>query len=287
MRIKFLRNVVVFSGMAIVLFESCKDDSKLTEPLPPPDQSFTESFDNFSEAVDKGWVSINKSFPLGAKWYDVAEVPNMGSPNYVSIYHSNWEQAQFTLDPAQFPNAPFPGRFWKDAYFSQRASNGYVATSAACAEVVNFRGPSSIFGTNTWLVSPELSIKNGDKVTFYTYCRGISSLQLWLNPTGTLNVGDDANNTGDFSVKLVDINPNWVKYEDNPAKAYPTDWTRFEGEVRGLAQPVKGRFGFRYFLQNQAPFRASTVNPNDIDTFYTQIHQTIVGIDEVNFKSAQ
>ncbi|MBL0356848.1 MAG: choice-of-anchor J domain-containing protein [Chitinophagaceae bacterium] len=284
MRKKLLRNVLAFSGLAVVLFQSCKDDSKLTVPVSPTDQSFTESFDNFSEAASKGWVAINKSTPMGAKWYDVAEVPNLGSPNYVSIYYPNWEQAQFTLDSAQFPNAPFPGRYWNNAFFSQRASNGYAATSIACAEVINFRGGSVPFNVNSWLVSPQMTIKNGDKISFYTYSKGVSSLQLFVNAAGSLNVGDGlGNNTGDFNIKLVDI-PNFAA---NPHATYPTEWTKFEGEVKGLNKPVQGRFGFRYFLQNQSPLRFSLVDPNDIDTFYTQIHKTVVGVDEVSFKSAQ
>lgn len=286
MRKKILRNLVAFTGMAVVLFQSCKDDSKLTAPIPATDQSFTESFDNFSEATSNGWVAINKSTPMGAIWYDVAETPDFGSPNYVVKYYPNWEQAQLTLDSAQFPNAPFPGRYWNSAFFSQRGANGYAATSAACAEVINFRIAESDnvpFTTNSWLVSPELTIKNGDKISFYTYCKGVSSLQLFVNPKGTLNVGDgNGNNSGDFTIKLVDL-PN---YGANPHATYPTEWTKFEGEVKGLVKPVQGRFGFRYFLQNQAPFEYSKVS-NDIDTFYTQLHSTVVGLDEVSFKSAQ
>lgn len=281
---KNLRNVLAFAAMAIVLFQSCKDDSYLTTPPPPTDQSFTESFDNFSEAVSKGWIAINKSTPQGAIWYDVAETPNFGSANYVVKYFPTWEQAQLTLDSLQFPNAPFPGRYWSNAFFSQSASNGYAATSAACAEVRNFNGTSINFNANAWLISPQLTIRNGDKISFYTYCKGLSGMQLFVNPTGNTNVGDGSgDNHGDFSIKLVDI-PN---YGANPHATYPTEWTKFEGEVKGLTAPVQGRFGFRYFLQNQAPFKFSAIDPNDIDTFYTQIHRTVTGLDEVSFKSAQ
>ncbi len=286
MRKKFLRNLLALTGMAVVLFQSCKDDSKLTEPIPPTDHSFTESFDIFSEAVAKGWVAINKSTPAGSIWYDVAETPDFGSPNYVVKYYPGWEQAQLTLDSLQFPNAPFPGRYWNSAFFSQRATNGYAATSAACAQVINFRvgvNENVPFTANAWLVSPVTTIKNGDKISFYTFCKGLSSLQLFVNPKGTLNVGDgNGGNPGDFTIKLVDI-PN---YASNPHATFPTEWTRFEGTVSGLTTPVQGRFGFRYFLLNQDPFEYSTVS-NDIDTFYTQIHHSVIGLDEVSFKSAQ
>ena len=282
-----LRNVLAYSVAAIMLFQSCKDDSKLTIPPPPPDVTFTESFDNYNEAYSKGWRSINKSSPLGRTWYDAAEQPNFGSPNYLVTYFSNWEQAQLTLDRAQFPNAPFPNRFWKDAFASQRASNGYVATSIACALPYNFFGPSENFNVSCWLVSPEVLIKNGDKIIFYSFCKGLSRLQLWVNKTNSLNVSNDFINTGDFSIKLLDIDSAYARFETDPAAAFPTEWTRFEGEVKGLEKPVNGRFGFRYYLRNQPPLVPSVNAPNDIDTFYTQIHKSVIGIDEVSFKSAQ
>lgn len=281
MRKNLLRNFFVYSGAALLLLQSCKDDSKLTVALPTPDQTFTESFDNYEEAYAKGWRSINKSTPVGGKWYDVAETPNFGSVNYVSVYYPEWNQAQFTLDSAQFPNAAFPQRYWKNAFSSQRASNGYVASSVACADVFNQ------FDISTWLVSPELMIKNGDKIIFYTYSKGLSRLQLWVNKTNSLNVGSGISNTGDFDIKLVDINPSYSKFEINPALAFPTEWTKFEGEVKGLDAPVKGRFGFRYFLANQAPLKSSTIDPTDLDTFYKQIHKSVIGLDQVTFKSAQ
>ncbi len=288
MRKKILRNILAYSGMAIVLFQSCKDDSKLTILPPVSDQSFNESFDNFTEAYAKGWRSINKSTPAGRKWYDAAETPNFGSPNYLVTYYPDWNQAQFTLDSLQFPNAPFPQRYWKDAYASQRGSNGYAATSIACGELLS---PPPLrltrFDISTWLVSPELTIKNGDKVVFYTFSKGLSRLQLWVNKTNSLNVGSDVAATGDFTIKLVDVNPNYAKYENNPANAFPTEWTKFEGEVRGLEAPVQGRFGFRYFLQNQPALRTSSVAPDPYDTLYTQINRSVIGIDEVSFKSAQ
>lgn len=291
MRKNLLRKIVAYSGLAIVLFQSCKDDSKLTLQPAPTDQSFTESFDNYQEAYAKGWRTINKSTPAGRKWYDIAEAPNPGSPNYLVTYYPGWEQAQFSLDPAQFPTAPYPGRYWKDAFASQRGSNGYVATSLACADVIG-TSLAYRFDVNAWLVSPELTIKNGDKVVFYTFCKGLSRLQLWVNPTTSLNVGFDATNTGDFSIKLVDINPSYAKFETSPANAFPTEWARFEGQVTGLTKPVQGRFGFRYFLQNQRLLNRFLYNPpsdpgGESDSLYTVIHHSVIGIDEVSYKSAE
>lgn len=282
-----LCKIVGYSIVAIVLFQSCRDDSKLTIPPPTPDQSFTESFDNYEEAYAKGWRSVNTSTPIGRKWYDVAETPNFGSVNYLVTYFPGWSQAQFTLDSLQFPYAPFPQRYWMPAFFSQNAVNGYAATSIACANVINFSGPSDPYDVSCWLASPELSIKNGDKIIFYAYSKGLSRLQLWVSKTNSLNVGTNVNSTGDFDIKLLDINPNYAEFESDPANAFPTEWTRFEGEVKGLQTTVKGRFAFRYLLQNQDPVVRSTIDPNDLDTLYNQIHKSVIGIDEVTYNSAK
>jgi hypothetical protein len=288
MRKLFIRNTVTYSLFAVLALQACNDDSNLRAKAPVADQSFTESFDNVQEAIDKGWRTINKSSPVGRIWYDVAETPNFGSVNYVCNYYPEWKQAQFTLDSTQFPNNPYPQRYWKNAFASQRASNGYIATSVASAEVIGLGGPSVPFDVNNWLISPEMTIQNGDKVIFYTYSKWVSRLQLWVNKTNSLNVGvTGVATTGDFTIKLLDINPTYAKFENNPANAFPTEWTRFEGTVSGLDEPVRGRIGFRYFLQNQDPLRRSTIDANDFDTVFNQIHRTIVGIDEVTYKSAQ
>ena len=278
-----LCKMAAYFGIVLLSLQACKDDSYLTKALPPPDKSFSESFDNYQEAYDKGWRSINLSQPTGRKWYDVAEAPDFGSPNYVVTYFPGWQQAQFSLDPKQFPNAPYPNRIWENAFLSQRASNGYVATSIACADVINFNGASTAFDVNTWLVSPETLLKNGDKISFYTFSKNLSRLQLWISPTNSLNTGTDVNNTGDFTIKILDI----PRYPTDPTlPAFPAAWTKFEGEVKGLPGPVTGRFGFRYLLEKHAPIKFSSIDITDIDTLYNQIHETIIGIDEVSFKSA-
>ncbi|MFM2359043.1 MAG: hypothetical protein RLY16_1036 [Bacteroidota bacterium] len=280
MRKRTLRSLIAYSALSFVLLQSCKDDSSLTSKSPIPDQSFTESFDNFDEAISRGWRKINKSFPTGRIWYDVAEAPNFGSNNYVVKYGPDWDQAQYTLDSLQFPFAPFPQRYWANAFASQRATNGYAAISVASGDVLGAHDVSN------WLVSPELTIQNGDKIVFYAQSKGLSRLQLWVNKTNSLNVGTGVNNTGDFTIKLVDINPTYANFATNPANAFPTEWTRFEGQVAGLVEPVQGRFGFRYFLQDQAPLVRSRIDPNDFDTIYTQIHRTVLGLDEISYQSS-
>jgi hypothetical protein len=278
MRKSILRSSFAYAVVILLGFQSCKDDSYLTKSLPIADQSFDESFDNYQEAYDKGWRAINKSIPVGRKFYDVTETPIITSPNYVAIYYPEWNQAQFTLDSLQYATIPFPGRIWEKAYASRRASNGYVATSLASAEIANLTGPSVNYDINNWLVSPEVTLQNGDKIIFYAYCKGVARLQLWVNESNTLDVGNNISGTGDFTNKLLDINPGYDSVATSPAKAFPQSWTRFEGEVKGLLNPVKGRFAFRYLVQDRPPSAAIT-----FEELYNELHESVIGIDEVSF----
>jgi hypothetical protein len=121
-------------------------------------------------------------------------------------------------------------------------------------------------GTNdgiisNWLVSPQLTMQNGDKIVFFTKTELTADdatgedysarLQVCFNKDGDLDVGV-GDNPGKFDNILLDINPTEEEYLVNAPSptAYPADWTRFEATVLGLSSPVKGRFAFRYYLHD-------------------------------------
>jgi hypothetical protein len=117
------------------------------------------------------------------------------------------------------------------------------------------------------VISPELVLQNGDLIRFYTR----AELQFYQedstdfgnrlqvrvsllpnNPDPGMGISP-----GNFSLLLLDINPeyyefqykSWINKEPNALRAYPHRWTRFEAEVKGLVSPQKGRFAFRYFVE--------------------------------------
>ncbi|TDH25611.1 hypothetical protein EXU57_12975 [Segetibacter sp. 3557_3] len=144
---------------------------------------------------------------------------------------------------------------WFEAYSSHGSNVGfigadYTSTSAAAAIISN------------WLVSPVVTLQNGDTISFYTraviYADGAGDstdyanrLQLRLSTNGeSTNVGSAAD-PGDFTRGLIDINPNLEAFSLlNPiATAFPYRWTRFQVTLFGLQEPVRGRFAFRYFVE--------------------------------------
>ncbi len=147
------------------------------------------------------------------------------------------------------------------AAFSPAGSeNGYLWA--------DFNSTSSASGIiSNWAVSPPVTLRNGDKIRFYTraqlyFFNGDSTdftnrLQVRINAR---NDGTDVGNgatTGDFNTLLLDINAayneflllSWNNREPNALNAFPHRWTRFEATVDGLQAPVKGRFAFRYFME--------------------------------------
>lgn len=168
-------------------------------------------------------------------------------------------------------------------WFQAFSSNGTYAGFIGVDYTSVAGGPGVI---SNWLISPLVTMQNGDKITFYTrsYAQfdGVSdttdygnSLQLRLNATNDgLNVGQGTG-VGDFSTPVLDINPGLIYSSTTSpdAHAYPTQWTRFVGTVAGLSGPTKGRFAFRYFVPNGGLCATCAGNG--------------VGIDKVQYQSTK
>lgn len=107
---------------------------------------------------------------------------------------------------------------------------------------------------SVWAISPEVTLQNGDKISFYTLTLNDYSdpanvypdrLQLRVSPYEGAEVGEEPTTIGGFTMNLVDVNPTLSADE---TIGYPSEWTKFEGTVSGLSKPMKGRYAFRYFV---------------------------------------
>lgn len=122
----------------------------------------------------------------------------------------------------------------------------------------NFTTGSSTATISNWAISPPVIMQNGDRIIFYTASLGLFAdrLQVRMSANGeSLDVGTAATEVGSFTTPLLDINPN---YETVAPIGYPTDWTRFEAKIFGLNGPTKGRFAFRYFVEDGGPVGANS-----------------------------
>jgi hypothetical protein len=121
--------------------------------------------------------------------------------------------------------------------FAAHEGAGYIG--------VNFNSTAGAGTIDNWLITPEVDIKNGDVLTFWTRTGEESAypdrLQVRMSEAGA------STNVADFTAVLVDINPGLT------VGGYPEAWTEYTLEISGVTGTVSGRFGFRYFVTNGGP----------------------------------
>ncbi len=218
-----LSKLLIAGSIALLLFQSCKDDSYLTKIPPVPDQSFHEEFDTASAALSRGWKFINASEPMGSGvWQDGGSIPP-----FFNAFSNNGSNAGFLgVD-----------------YLSTSATQGIINNWLVSPLLIMQNGDKIIFYTR--------AVQLYDSTLADTTDFG-NSLQVRLNTTGdSTNVGTGLD-PGNFTKGIFSINPQLI-YSSvislDPA-AYPSQWTRFEAIISGLNSSVKGRFAFRYFVKN-------------------------------------
>jgi hypothetical protein len=227
MRKRYSLFLFVAGTLAVfTLINGCEKD--YVAPLPQQSRSFTEEFDTVANLYSKGWVFINNSKPQGA---------------------ATWQQGVYAS-----------GKFGPDGFpaFSYKASGDeYV-----------FAGYASGNGTATlssWMVTPPIEMKNGDKFSFYTRTFTGSTfpdrLQVRINTTdNSADIGFDSSSVGKFTTLLRDINPGLT------TSGYPQTWTKYEFTISGLSTLLKRRIAFRYYVPNGGTTGANS-NAIGIDKF--------------------
>ncbi|WP_137939094.1 choice-of-anchor J domain-containing protein [Chitinivorax sp. B] len=120
------------------------------------------------------------------------------------------------------------------------AANSYIAA--------NLTSTNSMLGTiSNWLLSPTLSLRGGETLSFLTRTEAGSlnadRLEIRLSKNGnTSQVGNATDSLGDFSLLLSSVNPNLVP------DGFPTDWQMFSVVIPDLKGLTDARLGFRYWV---------------------------------------
>lgn len=135
------------------------------------------------------------------------------------------------------------------------ATDSYLATN------FNATAGSTI---DLYIISPLITLENGDIITFYTRTGTGSTfpdrLEVRLDPTGT-GTAPTALGNGSYSDLLLEINPTLA------TGGYPETWQQQTITISGLAGPVTTRFAFRYWVTNAGPLGANS-NYIGIDRLY-------------------
>ena len=202
--------ILLFSLAAVIVIASCgKKDTVSTVN----DPSFTEDFDTLSKAIGRGWVIANNSKPIGT-------IPWVQGFYYLSLHHEYDGKLGAT-------NTPYINGF--NGMAVSYSGSDFVMATADC-------GHSRAVISN-WLISPEVEIKNGDEISFYSRTAanpavGADRLQVRVNVVdGSADVGKDAASVGNFTEVLLDINPD---YALEGAGSYPDTWVPYKAVVTGL-----------------------------------------------------
>jgi hypothetical protein len=181
------------------------------------------------------FVSASASAQITENFDNIATLPGSGwvqTNNSVPIGTSNWFQG----NPAAF--VAFNG-----------ATNSYIG-----ANFNNVAGANTI---SNWLITPNITLKNGDVFTFYTRTTidnmWADNLQVRMSTNGSSsNCGVGSAAVGDFTTLLLEINPTIA------LSTYPMAWTQYTITISGLSAPTSGRLAFRYYVPNGGPSGANS-----------------------------
>jgi hypothetical protein len=216
-------------ALSVGVIHSCKKESMPTPSTPytgsPIAQSFTEEFKDFTTLVsNSGWITDNNTGDTLGNSYDL------------------WSQGQTGTDKSGNASGLL-------AYSSSKSPDEYA-----------YSAPDYYFPMSSWLITPLLSVKNGDKISFYTSTSpdGYTSnrMQVLMSLSGGFDVGDSVNAVGSFTTVLLDINPT------EGGGLYPVTWKKYEYTFTTLQEKTDIRIGFRHY--ETIPMKAGSIG---IDQF--------------------
>lgn len=146
-------------------------------------------------------------------------------------------------------------------WFQGNAAVFAAQAGASTAYVASNLNASGDGGTiSSWLITPDLSLQNGETLTFYTRSEtsppAVDRLQVRAcvgNAAACQNVGTLATDVGNFTMSLLDINPTLT------TGVYPATWTLQTIVLSGLpAGTSTGRIAFRHFVTSAGPGPTAT-----------------------------
>ena len=183
-------------------------------------QSFTEEFEDITTLAGDGWYTQNNSTGIGS---------------------TNWGPISPPMDMRDGGDPDFQGN---TAVFPALSGAGYIAD--------NYNATTGASTISDWLMTPVVTISDGDTFSFYT--RGPDSsnfpdrLEVRMSLAGTsTDCGTLPEDVGDFTTLLLEINPTLV------VGGYPNTWTQYTIVVSGVGAPTQGRFALRYYVTNGGP----------------------------------
>lgn len=115
-------------------------------------------------------------------------------------------------------------------------ADGYIA--------VNYQSGAGVSDLSNWLMTPTVTVQNGDQVSFYTRVPGSQwpdRMELRMSTSGNSSVNPvGATGLGSYTILCTSVNQNLT------VGGYPTTWTKITYVVAGLSGQVACKFALRY-----------------------------------------
>lgn len=139
-------------------------------------------------------------------------------------------------------------------------STGGQAGGATSFTLCNYNSTTGGTGTiSNWLITPAVTLKNGDVISFYTRKGGTANtypdrLEFRLSTQGASSTipSGGATGLGSFTNLALSVNPD-LTTSTSATTGYPITWTQYSYTVSGLSGDTSMRMAFRYYVTNAGP----------------------------------
>ncbi len=154
-------------------------------------------------------------------------------------------------------SAPMGAATWAQGGGTAFTTGGFNGGATSFA-LVNYTSTTGAGDISNWLITPVITLENGDVVSFYTRQGGTSGqfadrLEMRVSTTGAATtLPASSTDVGSFTTLATSVNPNLAP------DVYPLTWTQFTYTVSGLTGPTACKIGFRYWVTNGGPDGANS-----------------------------
>lgn len=170
-----------------------------------------------------------------------AQLLNEGFDNIMSLPGDNWSQIN-TSQPLGLIS------------WFQGNSEVFTAFDGAPTAYIgaNFNNVAGAATISNWLITPIITLTDGDVISFYTRTSESfgfpDNLQVRLSTAGALSTDPNSpTSVGSYTSLLLEINPTLA------SGIYPDTWTKYTITVSGVGTNVDSRVAFRYYVPNGGP----------------------------------
>lgn len=194
---------------------------------------YNQGFDvTTAQLATAGWVQTNQSAPLGASTWSIPSTTPVSTDAFGGVNRAG----------------------------HMGGANSFI--------LVNFNSTTGAGIISNWLITPNITVQNGDVVSFWTR-KGTDGttdypdrLELRMSTDAvTVVPSGGSSGLGSFSTLALTVNPNLLA-----GFVYSKTWTQYSYTVTGLSAATPVKFAFRYFITNGGPSGANS-DIIGIDTF--------------------